>query len=178
MHWLYFHVYCVPFPLHPHQYFLRCDHHIFIHKLPSWSRYPNTIPWTRVWKVEPSRRDLILFIFILNAYVCIYLCDACVDVCILLPMWRQGTTLWSCFSPLCGSWRWNSHSWVCSAGAFTQWAIWLPRRRCLDIYRSILTHGLVPPVVDTKPGSLSSPLCPCSIPTHLSLRAKKLEVPH
>ena len=49
--------------------------------------------------------DLILFVFIINVYVGMYLCDACVDVCTLLHIWRQATTLWSCFSPLCGSWN-------------------------------------------------------------------------
>lgn len=51
------------------------------------------------------------------------------------------------------------------------------RRRCLNSDRSILTHGLVPPVVDTKHGSLSSLFCPSSIPTHLSLQAKKAGSP-
>lgn len=134
--------------------------------------------WTRIWKVEPSGRGLILFVFILNVYVGMYLGDVCVDVCILLRIWRQATTLWSCFSPLCGSWRWNSHSWVCLAKPFTQWAIWLPSRRCLDSDRSILMHELVHLVLDTKPGSLSSLFCPCSIPTPLNLQAKKAEVLH
>lgn len=178
MHWLYFHVYCVPFPLHPYQHFLRCDHHIFIHKLPSWSRYPNIIPWTRVWKVEPSRRDLILFIFYFKC-ICLYIFVWCMCRCVhTIAYVETGHNFVELFFSLVWILEMEFTFLGLLAGAFTQWAIWLPRRRCLDIYRSILTHGLVPPVVDTKPGSLSSPFCPCSIPTHLSLRAKKLEVPH